>query len=256
MIRVWTVPISGDCCSGYPIHGAQWGVPASVGGARLLNAQLCWGREQGVAAAAKSLQSCPTLGYLPLLTWAHPDRSEAWNYSRGGDSSGSLLFHCWQDRGALAWVESTFTIAGSLSQQEVRPAGSRLERDPRSESFAGTFCFSVSLPYDTSSSVFRTHSSPGPGVFSSWKSLKCGKKKGVWGVCGEWWETTALGWMMDQLSVPSPFQVIGAFPPGRGGVGADANWVVTAGCLSLPGRPGDISPTIVIREKAFTRMII
>lgn len=34
---------------------------------------------------------------------------------------------------------------------------------------------------------------------------------------------TALGWMMGQLSAPSPFQVIGAFPPGRGGVGADAN---------------------------------
>ena len=55
-------------------------------------------------------------------------------------------------------MESTFTIPGSLSQQEVQPAGSRLERDPRSESSVGAFCFSVSLPYDTAAL------SLGPGV--------------------------------------------------------------------------------------------
>ncbi|KAM7231449.1 hypothetical protein CapIbe_016210 [Capra ibex] len=35
-----------------------------------------------------------------------------------------------------------FTIPGSLSQQEVQPAGSRLEGDPCSESYVGAFHFS------------------------------------------------------------------------------------------------------------------
>lgn len=88
-------------------------------------------------------------------------------------------------------MESTFTIPVSLSQQEVQPAGSSLERDPRSESYVGAFRFSVSLPYDTSSSIFRTWS-----VFSSAQDLECfpvekvsnvDRKRGcgsVWGLMG------------------------------------------------------------------------
>lgn len=232
----------------YPVRGAQWGFLANVGGARPLNTQLCWGREQGVDGSHN----------LPPLTWAHPDRSEAWNYSRGGDSSGSLLFRCWQDNRALpewkAHSQSQWVWASRRFSLQV-PAwrGTHVLKAMSGPSAFQLVCLmtqaALSLGPGVSLALPRTWS-----VFQLKKSQMWIEKGGV-GVCGGWWELTALG-RMGQLSAPSPFRVMRAFPPGRGGVGADANWVVTTGCLSLPGRPGDISPTIVIRKKAFTRMII
>lgn len=231
----------------YPVHGAQWGFLANVGGARPLNTPLCWGREQGVDGSRN----------LPPLTWAHPDRSEAWNYSRGGDSSGSLLFRCWQDSRALPEWKACSQSQGVWASRRFSLQVPGWRGTHVLKAMSGPSTFQVSLPYDASSSVFRTWSvfSYAHECFPVEKVSNMERKRGC-GECvgtdGSWqhWD----GWVSSLLHPLS--RVIRAFPPGRGGVGADANWVVTIGCLSLPGRPGDISPTIVIRKQAFTRMII
>lgn len=135
----------------------------------------------------------------------------------------SLLFRCWQDSGALPEWKAC-SQSQSLSQQEVQPAGSRLEGDPCSESYAwGPSTFQqVKFALWHKQLCLWTWS-----VFSYAHDLECFpvekvsnmERKGCvgseWGLMGSWqhWD----GWVSSLLI---PFPGLWAFPLEGGGVGA------------------------------------
>ena len=243
------MPISGYCCFitlSVQHDEVSWLVQERQGHC---SSQLCWGSF-----------------HLPPQTWADPDRFEAWNRSReGGDSSGRWLFGCWQDSRALpGWKACSQSQGGPASSSVcVDFAGwatCRLLagegpmfweqcRDRPLFSYFALWHNQLCLQYTPSP---RTWSAFQLKKSQMWKEKgglgggECVRSNGSW----QHWD----GWVTSVLCPLS--RVIRSFPPGRGGVGADANLVVSTGCLSLPGRPGDISPTIVIIKKEFTRMII
>lgn len=122
------------------------------------------------------------------------------------------------------------------------------------ESMIGPSIFSCLSHDGQALSSFHT---PRPGALADWKSLKVERSRGgrgpvIWDSPWKYW----MDWLVSSRLPPlpglwEPFLLEGV----EWELMMPIEWVTT-GCLSLPGRPGNISPTIVIRKKAFTRMII